>query len=211
MSSCYFCGSSEDIEEHHIVPQRLGGSDKRSNTVDLCHDCHWKLERLYNKDFWEAIGIEDPRTTRETHVTCEYHGCTNPATTSYSVAATRGVGSSSRETGNVYRCDEHSPVEIETEEEDDDAGLDLRCLEDSSPTFIRHVRYAFEELLENEPATQSEIREVFTSRRINYIGFPDGDENPVTEVRILADVGRFSASYTEGSWRVSYEGSRRSE
>lgn len=209
MSSCYFCGSEEEIEEHHIVPQRLGGSDKRSNTVDLCHDCHWKLERLYNKEFWEAIGIEDPRTTRETHITCEYHSCTNPATTSYSVV---GLGSSSRETGYVYRCDEHSTVEIEAEDEDEgeDELPDLRCLgEDSAPKFIRRLTYAFEKLLEDEPATRPEIRETLTSDRITYIGFPGEQGETVTEVQLLVGKDQFSASYSGGSWEVSYEGRHR--
>lgn len=96
MSECYFCGSEVDIEEHHIVPQRFDGSDRESNTVDLCHDCHWKLERLYNKEFWGAIGVEDPRAARESHVKCEIQGCTNQAVTRVRV---KGV--------LAYRCEEH--------------------------------------------------------------------------------------------------------
>lgn len=101
MKSCHFCESTADIEEHHIVPQRFDGSDAETNLVDLCHDCHWKLERLYNKDFWEAIGIDDPRSTQESHVTCHYSGCTNKATDSYSVTAHTGQGL-------TLRCPEHS-------------------------------------------------------------------------------------------------------
>lgn len=39
-SVCASCGSSENIEYHHIVPLFLGGSDELSNIVPLCHRCH---------------------------------------------------------------------------------------------------------------------------------------------------------------------------
>lgn len=39
-SSCCNCGSSENIEYHHIVPISLGGNDIESNIVPLCHRCH---------------------------------------------------------------------------------------------------------------------------------------------------------------------------
>lgn len=51
--TCYICGSEDDIESHHRLPDRYGGSDAASNLVDLCHDCHWKLERIYNNEFFE--------------------------------------------------------------------------------------------------------------------------------------------------------------
>lgn len=37
---CYNCGSQGDIEYHHIVPLRLGGTNKISNIVPLCYSCH---------------------------------------------------------------------------------------------------------------------------------------------------------------------------
>ena len=96
MNECYFCGSTTDIEEHHILPQRFDGSDAEKNTVDVCHECHWKLERLYNKDFWEAIGVDDPRSTKESHVVCDIHGCVKPSVQRYGTSK-----------GIVYRCEEH--------------------------------------------------------------------------------------------------------
>jgi hypothetical protein len=42
------------------------------NLVYSCHECYWKLERLYNADFWRALGIEDPRSTKESHQLCTY-------------------------------------------------------------------------------------------------------------------------------------------
>lgn len=108
--ACYFCESTDDLEEHHIVPQRLGGSDARDNLVIVCHDCHWKLERLYNKDFYEALGIDDPRTTREKHITCEIAGCTNQAVKKIN----KSVAKKSRDTSVVvYRCEDHIDEDYE--------------------------------------------------------------------------------------------------
>lgn len=39
-TSCYNCGSSEYVEYHHIVPLKLGGTNRFSNIVPLCHKCH---------------------------------------------------------------------------------------------------------------------------------------------------------------------------
>lgn len=89
-SPCYFCESHDDVETHHILPHRFNGSESESNKVDLCHDCHWKLERLYNVEFWNAIGIDDPRSSRETHLVCERLQCNNQAVVKYQVHGTRG-------------------------------------------------------------------------------------------------------------------------
>lgn len=37
---CANCGSEEDIEYHHIVPLCVGGTDRITNIVALCHACH---------------------------------------------------------------------------------------------------------------------------------------------------------------------------
>lgn len=39
-NTCCNCGSGEGIEYHHIVPLKLGGTNKTSNIVALCHSCH---------------------------------------------------------------------------------------------------------------------------------------------------------------------------
>lgn len=39
---CANCGSTESIEIHHIVPVSQCGSNKRSNLVYLCNECHRK-------------------------------------------------------------------------------------------------------------------------------------------------------------------------
>ena len=38
--TCSNCGSSEEIEYHHIVPLHLGGTNRLTNIVPLCNRCH---------------------------------------------------------------------------------------------------------------------------------------------------------------------------
>lgn len=37
---CYNCGSTENVELHHIVPLKCGGTNSISNIAVLCHRCH---------------------------------------------------------------------------------------------------------------------------------------------------------------------------
>lgn len=37
---CVSCGSTENIEYHHIVPLLLGGTNRFTNIVPVCHQCH---------------------------------------------------------------------------------------------------------------------------------------------------------------------------
>lgn len=156
MGECYFCESDSELEDHHIVPQRFQGSDSKSNIVTLCHDCHWKLERLYNKDFWEAIGIEDPRTTQEKHITCEYHGCTSQATEKCEIAGIGGGGKITSEM--VYRCDDHHPDEIEKEENKLKSGRRGLKSTESASEKLRYVRREVRGELYKRPCSKFEIR-----------------------------------------------------
>lgn len=56
---CFICGhtASHVLEEHHAVPQRLGGSDADENTYYLCGSCHNALEEIYDDDFYRRLGI----------------------------------------------------------------------------------------------------------------------------------------------------------
>lgn len=68
---CYFCGEGTNVlETHHIVPQRHDGSDGTENLVDLCPTCHERLERLYNKRFYDALGVE--KQTTQAQKRCEF-------------------------------------------------------------------------------------------------------------------------------------------
>lgn len=44
-SVCCNCGGEEAIEYHHIVPLKLGGTNRISNIVALCHSCHCAAHR----------------------------------------------------------------------------------------------------------------------------------------------------------------------
>jgi len=50
--SCYFCSEFEVLEEHHLVPRRYGGSDRKDNLVTLCPTCHSKVEGLYDDELF---------------------------------------------------------------------------------------------------------------------------------------------------------------
>ena len=38
MRECFECGTTDDLQEHHVVPRLRGGT----KTVTLCHSCHMK-------------------------------------------------------------------------------------------------------------------------------------------------------------------------
>lgn len=40
VKQCAFCGSQNDLEEHHMIPLYMGGTNDDRNLVFLCHDCH---------------------------------------------------------------------------------------------------------------------------------------------------------------------------
>lgn len=41
-SVCCNCGSTQNIHYHHIVPLSLGGTNKLTNIVPICEECHGK-------------------------------------------------------------------------------------------------------------------------------------------------------------------------
>ena len=47
-SKCVNCGSTEDLEYHHVVPLAIGGNDVDSNIVCLCGYCHKMLHNATN-------------------------------------------------------------------------------------------------------------------------------------------------------------------
>ena len=38
--ACSRCGSTKNLEAHHIVALKSGGSNELSNLITLCHGCH---------------------------------------------------------------------------------------------------------------------------------------------------------------------------
>lgn len=89
-NACYFCGNDNDeiLQEHHIVPRRFGGSDEGENLVDLCPNCHRGIERLYNKRFYDALGVSpEDYQHPDLDPECAKRGCSSLDTT---VVSTNG-------------------------------------------------------------------------------------------------------------------------
>jgi len=44
MPDCDFISDSRSqIDVHHIIPRSMGGTDKRSNLIELCPNCHRRI------------------------------------------------------------------------------------------------------------------------------------------------------------------------
>ncbi|MGG3443836.1 HNH endonuclease [Bacillus nitratireducens] len=57
---CANCGETNDLDIHHIVPLAKGGTNRVSNLVMLCLECHGKIHgvnRVKHKKL-QRIGIE---------------------------------------------------------------------------------------------------------------------------------------------------------
>lgn len=54
---CHFCkeDNKEVLDQHHIVPKRLSGSNGSHNLVKVCRNCHGKLEQLYDAETFSMI------------------------------------------------------------------------------------------------------------------------------------------------------------
>jgi len=50
---CAVCGEVADLDEHHKLPLRLGGSYQDWNTVLLCRSCHRVVEQIFHAEFWK--------------------------------------------------------------------------------------------------------------------------------------------------------------
>lgn len=43
--NCEICGYSGFLEKHHIQSKSLGGSNKKSNLLNICPNCHTEIHR----------------------------------------------------------------------------------------------------------------------------------------------------------------------
>jgi 5-methylcytosine-specific restriction endonuclease McrA len=43
---CTACGSTEQLEAHHVIPLHHGGDNRVSNGVTLCKSCHKAVDRF---------------------------------------------------------------------------------------------------------------------------------------------------------------------
>jgi hypothetical protein len=118
---------AEVLEEHHIVPRRHGGSDDSDNLVDLCPTCHEKVERLYDRRFYDELGIEQDADDDPIEMgTCdrlecladaehlikswawqEMHVCPDHKVCGYPECERRSVSVVPCSHGEVLLCDEH--------------------------------------------------------------------------------------------------------
>jgi hypothetical protein len=53
----------------------MDGPDSDDNVVVVCQSCHHKLETLYDKTFYERLGIADEQGERKTHLPCYEREC----------------------------------------------------------------------------------------------------------------------------------------
>jgi len=99
--TCYFCNDDREelLETHHIVPRRFGGSDADENLVDVCPACHRALESLYDKRFYDALGVEKSSGESEERQECGHEDCGSIQTTKLTNQRQRGP--------TVWVCDEH--------------------------------------------------------------------------------------------------------
>ena len=49
IKACAFCGSVENLEEHHMIPLSMGGTNADENLIFLCYSCHKAVTAYQNK------------------------------------------------------------------------------------------------------------------------------------------------------------------
>lgn len=63
---CANCGLSDgQIEFHHIVPLIRGGTNRMTNIVPLCHECHWCVHSYHPHDRTKHIKFNAGRPRKE--------------------------------------------------------------------------------------------------------------------------------------------------
>jgi 5-methylcytosine-specific restriction endonuclease McrA len=59
---CLICSETEDLQRHHLIPRKQGGTDVRENLIYLCRSCHEDIHtgRVYlpvkGVNQWRALG-----------------------------------------------------------------------------------------------------------------------------------------------------------
>lgn len=46
---CQMCGTSEELQIHHITYDRLGNEDIHKDIVTLCKSCHRDIHKAYRR------------------------------------------------------------------------------------------------------------------------------------------------------------------
>lgn len=42
---CQICGSTENVEGHHIIDYQFSGAANADNIISLCHNCHMDVHK----------------------------------------------------------------------------------------------------------------------------------------------------------------------
>lgn len=51
---CAFCGNVDKLEEHHMIPLAMGGTNDDENLVFLCRECH-KVVTQYQRRVYKCL------------------------------------------------------------------------------------------------------------------------------------------------------------
>ena len=43
LAFCVACGATGDLQHHHLIPKKAGGSDDETNLITLCTVCHHRI------------------------------------------------------------------------------------------------------------------------------------------------------------------------
>lgn len=49
IKQCAFCGNTEKLEEHHMIPLFMGGTNDDRNLIFLCHKCHLEVTKYQRR------------------------------------------------------------------------------------------------------------------------------------------------------------------
>lgn len=65
---CFVCGEDNPnvLHRHHLVPRRYNGNDDDKNIYTLCANCHEAVEKMYNDDFYEELGMAEEQKEHPT-------------------------------------------------------------------------------------------------------------------------------------------------
>lgn len=72
---CVACGQSDNLNQHHLVPRSLGGTDATDNLLTLCGSCHAKAHQV--KATWKHSELTR-KAMRNKQANEEYIGGNTP-------------------------------------------------------------------------------------------------------------------------------------
>lgn len=71
---CTWCGTSERLTLHHIIPVRRGGENTKANLITVCRPCHDELEvleRQYDEDIIASVQAIDPQVFVQDYISAQ--------------------------------------------------------------------------------------------------------------------------------------------